>query len=54
MVPDAQVPTETVRLSDGTSDEYEVSRGSDQTVSDTEPDAEDDYIPDATGAGPRH
>jgi len=52
--PDAQVPMETVRLSDDTIDEYEDSRGSDQTESDTEPDAEDDDITDATGAGLRH
>jgi len=52
--PDAQVPTETVCLSDDSSDEYEDSRGSDQTESDTERDAEDDDIPDATGAGLRH
>jgi len=45
---------ETVHLSDDSSDEYEESRGSDQTESDTEPDAEDDDIPDATGAGLRH
>jgi len=54
MEPDAQVPTETVRLSDDSSDEYDDSRGSDQTESDTEPDAEDDNIPDATGAGLCH
>jgi len=52
--PDAQVPMETVRLSDDSSDEYEDSRGSDQTESDTEPGGEDDDIPDATGAGLRH
>jgi len=51
---DAQVPTETVRLSDASSDEYEDSRRSDQTESDTEPDTVDDDIPDATGAGLRH
>ncbi|PUU72166.1 hypothetical protein B9Z19DRAFT_1069973 [Tuber borchii] len=33
---DAQAPTETVRLSDESSDEYQNSRGSDQTESDTE------------------
>jgi hypothetical protein len=49
--PDAQAPTETVHLSDDSSDEYEDSRGSDQTESDTEPDAEDNNIPDATGGG---
>ena len=52
--PDAQVPTERVRLSDDSSDVYEDSRGTDQTESDTEPDAEDDDIPDGTGAGLRH
>ena len=52
--PGAQVPTETFRLSDDTSDKYEDSRGSDQTESDTELDAEDDNIPDATGAGLGH
>ena len=48
--PDASVQTETVCLSDDSSDEYKDSRGSDQTESDTEPEAEDDDIPDATGA----
>jgi len=52
--PDAQVPTETVRLSDDSSDEYEELRGSDQTESDTGPDVEYDDIPDATGAGLCH
>ena len=52
--PDAQVPTETVCLCDDSSDEYEDSRGSDQTESDTEPDAENHDIPDASGAGLRH
>jgi len=52
--PDAQVPGETSRLGDDSSEKYEDSRGSDQTESDTEPDAEDDHIPDATGAGLRH
>jgi len=52
--PDGLVPTETVRLSDDDSDEYEDSRGSDQSESDTEPDTEDNDIPDATGAGLRH
>jgi len=52
--PDAQVPMETVCLSDDSSDEYENSRGSDQTELDTKPDVEDDDIPDATGAGLRH
>ena len=49
--PDAQVPTETVGQSDDSSDEYQDSCRSDQSVSDTEPEAEDDDIPDATGAG---
>jgi len=52
--PDEQIPTETVRLSDDSSDEYEDSHGSDQSESDTEPDTEDDDIPDATVAGLRH
>jgi len=52
--PDAHVQRKTVRLSDDSSDEYEDSPGSDQTEWDTELDAEDDYIPDATGAGLRH
>jgi len=52
--PDPQVPTGTVHLSDDSSDECKDSRGSDQTESDPEPDAEDDDIPDATGAGPCH
>jgi len=52
--PDTQVPTETVRLSDDSSDVYEESHRSDQAESDTEPVAEDDDIPDATGAGLRH
>ncbi|PUU78077.1 hypothetical protein B9Z19DRAFT_1065364 [Tuber borchii] len=51
---DAQAPTETVRLSDESSDEYQNSRRSDQTESDTEPDAEDNDIPEATGAGLGH
>ena len=54
MDPDAQVPTETVHLSDNSRDEYVDSRGSDQTESDTQPDQEDDHIPDTTGAGLRH
>jgi len=52
--PDAQVPTQTVRLSDDSSDEYQDSRGSDQTKSDTEPDAKDNDIPGATRAGLGH
>jgi len=51
--PDPQVPTETVRQSDDSSDEYEESRGSDQIELDTEPDVKDDFIPDATGAALR-
>jgi len=51
---DPQVPTETVCLSNDSNDEYEDTRGSDQTESDTEPYVEDDDIPDATGAGLRH
>ena len=49
--PDAQAPTETVRLSDDSSDEYQNSRRSDQTESETEPDTEDNDILDSTGAG---
>jgi len=52
--PDAQVPTETVHLSDDSSDLYKDSRGANQTELETEPDAEDDDIPDAKGAGLRH
>ncbi|PUU80804.1 hypothetical protein B9Z19DRAFT_1123059 [Tuber borchii] len=51
---DAQATTETVRLSDESSDEDQNSRGSDQTELDTEPDAEDNDIPEATGAGLHH
>jgi len=43
---DAPPPIETVRLSDDSSDEYQNSGRSDQTESDTEPDAEDNDIPD--------
>ena len=52
--PDAQALTETIRLSDDSSDEYQNSRRSDQTELDTEPDKEDNDIPVATGAGLRH
>jgi len=52
--PDTQVPTERVGLRQESSDEYEDSRGSDQTESDTEPEAEDDDIPDATRVGLHH
>jgi len=44
--PDAQPHIETVYLRDDSSDEYQNSRRSDQTESDTEPDAEDNDIPD--------
>ena len=44
--PDAQRQIGTVHLSDDSSDEYQNSRRSDQTESDTEPDAEDNDIPD--------
>jgi len=54
MEPDTQVPTETVRLRNASSDEYEDSGGSDQTELDTKPDAEENDISDATGAGRRH
>jgi len=37
---------ETVHLNDDSSDEYQNSRRSDQTESDIEPEAEDNYIPD--------
>jgi len=43
---DAPPQIETVRLSNDSSDEYQNSRRSDQTESDTEPDAEDNDIPD--------
>jgi len=43
---DAPPQIETVRLSDDSSNEYQNSRRSDQTESDTEPDAEDNDIPD--------
>ena len=52
--PDTQAPRETIRLNDYSSDEYQNSHRSDQTESDTEPDMEDNDIPDATGAGLRH
>ncbi|PUU73293.1 hypothetical protein B9Z19DRAFT_1069116 [Tuber borchii] len=51
---DAKAPTETVQLSDECSDEYQNSRGSDQTESDTEPDAEDNDIPEGTGVELRY
>ncbi|PUU80498.1 hypothetical protein B9Z19DRAFT_1123494 [Tuber borchii] len=51
---DEQASTEIVRLSDNSIDKYQNCRGSDQTESDTEPDAEDNDIPEATGAGLRH
>jgi len=43
---DAPPQIETLRLSDDSSDDYQNSRRSDQTESDTEPDAEDNDIPD--------
>ena len=52
--PDEQAPTKTVHLSDDSSNEYQNSRRSDQSESDTEPDTEDNDILDATGAGLRH
>jgi len=52
--PDAEVPTETLCLSDDSRHEYEASRRLDQIESDTEPDAEEDDIPDPTEAGRRH
>ena len=54
--PDEQPQIETVRVSDDSSDEYQTSRRSDQTESDTEPDAEDNDFPDddtAPGTGRR-
>jgi len=48
--PDAQQQIATVRLSDEGSDEYQISRRSDETESDTEPDPEDnDVLDDDTG-----
>jgi len=53
--PDAQQQIATVRLRDETSDEYENSRRSHETESDTEPDAEDNDVPDDdTGSGSHH
>ena len=52
--PDGQAPTETIRLSNDSSDEYQYSRRSDQTESNTEPDTEDNDILYATGAGLCH
>ena len=50
--PDVQWQIETVRLSDDSSDEYQNSCRSDETESDTEPDAEDNDVPDDdTGSG---
>ena len=49
---DAPPQIETVRLRDDSSDEYQNSRRSDQTQSDTEPDAEDnDILDDNTALG---
>jgi len=44
--PDAQPQIETVRVSDDSKDEYQTSPRSDQTESDTQPDAEDNDFPD--------
>jgi len=44
--PDAEQQLETVRVSDDSSDEYQTCGRSDQTESDTEPDAEDTDFPD--------
>jgi len=53
--PDAQQQIATVHLSEESSDEYPNSRRSDETESDTEPDAEDNDVPDDdTGSGSRH
>ena len=52
--PDAQAPLETVLLSDNCSDEYQNSRRSDQTGSNTVPDTEDNDILDPTWSGLRH
>lgn len=51
--PDAQRELETVRLSDDSSEEYQNSRRSDETETDTEPDVEDNDIPDGTASEPR-
>jgi hypothetical protein len=45
-----QANTETVHLSDDSSDEYQISRGPDETESDTEPDGEGIDIADAAGS----
>ena len=53
--PDAQQRVATVRQCDESSDEYQNSCRSDETESDTEPDAEDnDVLDDDTGARPHH
>jgi len=53
--PDAQQQIATVCLSDESRDEYQNSHISDATESDTEPDAEDNDVPDDdTGSGSRH
>jgi len=53
--PDAQQQIATVRLSDESSDEYQNSRRSDETESNTQPDAEDNDVPDDdTGSRSRH
>ena len=53
--PDIQRQIETVLLSDKSSDEYQNSCKSDETKSATEPDAEDNDVPnDNSGSGSRH
>jgi len=53
--PDAQQHIVIVRLRDESSDEYQNFRTSVETESDTEPDAEDNGVPDDnTGSGSRH
>ena len=52
--PEAQAPIETVCLSDGSSNEFQKSRRSDKTESDTEPDTKDNDILDATGTRLRY
>jgi len=44
--PYAQQPIATVRLIDESSDKYQNSRRSDETESETEPDAEQNDVPD--------
>jgi len=53
--PDAQQQIATVRLSDESSDRYQNSCRSDEADLDTEPDAEDNDVPDVdTGSGSHH